>query len=311
MKLILKLILFSLVLLLSKRITAQQNTLFNTYVYDPLQLNIAYAGVSCSEVNVNYRKQWIGLKDSPLLYQLNAHTFMGKSTGVALRIASQSAGLLNSLQATAGYAYHFQVEKTTVNFGIGLGFIQNTFNQKKAKVLDADDGALANASMQKAIGFDSEIGVMVLGPELKAGFSVLHLYNTNPSFAGSTYKLLPQFNLNLSYIFNRNENVEVEPWLVNRYTLGSSNTIDALLNFNFMKVLTVGAGFRSHYGLLCFLGVKTKNFKAGYSFDYGTSANKTISGSSHQVLLGIGMCKPKKEPRRKSSSKKRKSRARF
>lgn len=287
---------------------AQQNNSFNTYVYDPLQLNIAYAGVPCTEANLHYRKQWIGLKDATTLYQLNAHTSIGKSNGIALRMSSQQVGLFNALQATLGYAYQVKINRTnTLCFGLGVGFIQNNINGQKAVTLDAGDLTLATGK-QKATGFDSEIGIMLVGKRMKAGLAAMHLYSNNAQFAGSGYKAMPQFNTNISYVFNKDENVEVEPWLVDKYTISGINSLEGLLNFNFMKTLTVGAGYRNNSGILFFLGIKAGGFKAGYSFDYSTSKNKTVTGTSQQILLGFGVCHSKTT---RYKSRGRKIRSRF
>jgi len=290
---------------MSNQVKAQQTTLFNTYLYDPMQLNIAYAADDCSEANLNYRNQWIGLKDSPKLYQLNAHTALGKSTGAALRLASQQAGLLNALQATIGYGYQIKLNNTSkVLFGIGIGFIQNMLNAQKATVIDANDATLSDAGKQRATGFDSELGVQFLGDKLKAGLSVLHLYNSNPGFAGSSLKTLPQTNATVSFLFNKGQRVELEPMLVSRLTVDGDKILEGLFNVRLIKILTVGAGYRSNYGLLAFVGVKIAKLKIAYSFDYGTSKNKTLTGSSHQILLGFSYCKNRPTKIKKTKGKK-------
>ncbi len=288
----------------NETLTAQQNSLFNTYSLDPLQLNIAYAGASCTEANVHYRSQWIGMKETPKLIQLNAHTALGKSNALALRVNSQQQGLLNTMQATLGYAYRFRISETAkVHLGIGVGWTQAALNAQKAVVIDANDVTLNGSSRQTANGFDSEFGAMVVGEKLKAGVAVQHVYNSNPVFSGSsTYKTLPQFNTQVSYTFNKHRNVEIEPWLLDRYTLGGTHVVEGMLNFNFVKTITVGAGYRSSYGVMALLGAKVANIKLAYSFDYGTGKNATNLGSSHQVMLGFSMCRAAK-PRKPAEEK--------
>lgn len=296
MKKIISYLLPLLALVLSKAGMAQQSSLFNTYSLDPLQLNIAYAGASCTEANVHYRTQWIGMKETPKVIQLNAHSALGKSNALALRVNSQTQGLLNTLQATLGYAYRFRISETAkVHLGIGVGWTQAALNAQKAVVMDANDVTLNNSNRQTANGFDSEFGAMLVGEKLKAGVSVLHLYNTNPDFSGSsTYKTLPQVNTQVSYTFNKGKKVEVEPWLLNRYTLRGDNVVEGILNVHFIKAITVGAGYRSNYGVIGLLGARVGNIKLAYSFDYGTTKNATNMGSSHQLMLGFSLCKTAK-----------------
>lgn len=286
-------------LIIGKTANAQQNSLFNTYSLDPLQLNIAYAGAACTEANVHYRTQWIGLKESPKLLQLNAHAALGKSNALALRVNSQTQGILNTLQATLGYSYRFRVsDKAKVHLGLGIGWTQAALNAQKAVVIDANDVTLSNNSKQTANGFDSEFGAMLVGEKLKAGVSVLHLYNSNPSFSGNnTYKTLPQVNTQVSYTFNKGRKIEIEPWLLDRYTINGTNVVEGMLNFNFINMITVGAGYRTSYGVMGLLGAKVGNIKLAYSFDYGTTKNATNMGSSHQVMLGFSLCKTAKAPK--------------
>lgn len=287
---------FVAVLAVSNSLTAQQNSLFNTYSLDPLQLNIAYAGAACTEANIHYRTQWIGMADAPKLIQLNAHAALGKSNALALRVNSQTQGLLNTLGATIGYSYRFRVsEHAKVHLGIGVGWTQAALNAQNAIVIDGSDATLNGSKRQTANGFDSEFGAMLIGKKLKAGISALHLYNSNPSFSGnSAYKTLPQLNTQISYIFNKDKKVEIEPWLLSRYTLKGDNVIEGMLNAHIAKVLTIGAGYRSSYGVLALVGAKIGNVKLAYSFDYGTGKHATLIGSSHQIMLGFSMCKAAK-----------------
>ncbi len=288
-------------ILFTNKVSAQQNSLFNTYSLDPLQLNIAYAGAVCTEANAHYRTQWIGLKNAPKLLQLNAHTALGKSNALAIRVNSQTQGLLNNLGATIGYSYRFKVSETAkVHLGLGIGWTQSSLNAQNAIVIQDNDATLNSYSRQKANGFDSEFGAMFIGKKLKAGASVLHLYNSNPSFSGnSTYKLLPQINSQISYTFFKDKKIELEPWLLNRYTIQGDNVIEGMLNVNIIKTITIGAGYRTKYGVLALVGAKIGNLKVAYSVDYGTNKNAVNIGTSHQIMLGFSMCKTTKNPKPK------------
>jgi type IX secretion system PorP/SprF family membrane protein len=285
-----------ILLILVGELTAQQNSLFNTYALDPLQLNIAYAGAACTEANLHYRTQWIGLKEAPKVFQLNAHTALGKSNGLGLRVNSQSQGILNTLGATFGYSYRIKVSETAkVHLGLGVGLSQAALNSQKATVIDASDVTLNNNAKQTAFGFDSEFGAMYIGEKLKGGVSALHLYNSNPDFTGSSgYKALPQINTQVSYIFNKNKKLELEPMLLSRYTIGGSHVLDGFVNVHLAKMFTVGAGYRTNYGLMILLGAKLGHLRLGYSFDYGANKNAINLGTSHQLMLGFNFCRANK-----------------
>ena len=123
-----KIIIVTLLLVMIKT-QAQQTALFNTYSYDLMQLNIAAIGRTCVEANLNYRTQWVGLKDAPKLYQVNAAMALGKSNGIGIKVGQQNAGLLQVTNATLGYAYRVKLnEKSKLHLGLGLAWQQNNFN---------------------------------------------------------------------------------------------------------------------------------------------------------------------------------------
>jgi type IX secretion system PorP/SprF family membrane protein len=275
---------------------AQQTTLFNTYSYDLMQLNIASIGRTCFEANLNYRTQWLGVKETPKFYQLNAALSVGKNSGFGVKVSQQTMGLLKLTNATLGYAYKVKLnEKSKLHLGLGAAWQQNSFTADKAIVVDKADLSIGtNAAQQRSNNFDVEAGALFLGDKLTAGISALHLYNTNSKLDVATYKLSPNLNAIIAYKFNKGKSVEVEPWLVNRFDVKGKNQTEALLNFKFKQAIIIGAGYRLNYGYLALAGFEVGKFKIAYSFDYGSGANANTLGSSHQVLLGFDLCKAKK-----------------
>ncbi len=294
--LFINLIIFCLIFNCEKNF-AQQTSLFNNYSLDPLQLNIAYADPADFSVNAHVRTQWIGMKNTPKTIQLNSQYTLNEKNKIALRINSQSQGLLNTSGVMVGYGYKFKVSRNmNIHLGLGVGWTHASINTGKAIVKDYDDLTLNNGTTQKSNGFDAEFGAMLIDTKFKAGISILHLYNSNPdfSFVGS-YKRKPQLNTQFSYIFNKDEKIEIEPWLLNRYTMKGDNVIEGLVNINYIKTFTIGVGYRSYYGVIAVFSVKADDIKFAYSFDFVTSKNSTSMGSSHQIMLGYSFSRDKKK----------------
>lgn len=277
-------------------IKAQQNPLFNTYSYDLMQLNIATIGRTCVEANVNYRAQWLGAKETPRLYQLNAGLALGNSNGIGIKIAQQSMGLLKITNATLGYAYRIKLnQKSKLHLGLGLAWQQNSFAANNASVIDNNDLSISNNSaLQRSNNVDAEAGALYLGDKLTLGVSALHIYNANKKFDVTSYTSKPLVNVVLAYKFNKGKTVEIEPWLVNRYTVSGANQPEGLLNFKFKQLFTIGAGYRLNYGYLALAGFEVGKLKVAYSFDYAANNITKNLGSSHQILLGFDLCKNKK-----------------
>jgi type IX secretion system PorP/SprF family membrane protein len=287
------LVMFVLMLLIVS-LKAQQLPLFNTYSYDLMQLNIAAIGRTCVEANLNYRAQWLGLKETPRLYQLNAGMALGNSSGLGVKVAQNTLGLLKFTSATLGYAYRVKInDKSKLHLGIGAAWQQNNFNANKAIVNDNNDITLSNAQNLRSNNFDCEAGALFLGDKLTAGISALHLYNTNSKFGSIGFKTTPQLNAVAAYKFNKGKTVEVEPWLVNRYTINGTNQPEAMINVRFKQMITLGGGYRLNYGYLAMAGFELNVLKLAYSFDYGVGKNAASLGASHQILIGVDLCRKK------------------
>lgn len=273
---------------------AQQTPLFNTYSYDLLQMNIAAIGRTCLEADLNYRAQWLGVKETPRLYQLNVGMAMGESNGIGAKIFQQNQGLIKVTNFTGAYAYRMKLNETSkLHFGIGAAWSQNSFDVPKTKVMDANDPTLSNNQQQRSNNLDCEAGVLFLSDKMTAGLSALHLYNTNTKLEQVTYKVKPELNFMFAYKFNKGKQVEVEPWLVNRYTVGGANKPEGMVNVKFLQRFTVGAGYRVNYGVIGLAGFELGKLRVAYSFDYGTGERATSLGSSHQIMIGFDLCKKK------------------
>jgi len=282
-----------LLVLLNLGFKAQQIPLFNTYSYDLMQLNIAAVGRTCIEANLNYRSQWAGIKDAPKLYQLNASMALGNANGVGIKVFQQQFGQLKLTNITGAYAYRAQLNKTSkLHLGIGASYNQNKFDVTKVSVVDAEDPTLSRASQQRSNNFDCEAGALFLSEKITAGISASHIYNTNQDFQSVSLKLKPEINFVGSYKVYEKKNISVEPWLVNRYTLGGSNKLEGMVNVKFLQLYTVGVGYRLNYGIMAIAGFELGKLKIAYSFDYAVGKNL---GSANQILLGIDLCKKKKQ----------------
>ncbi len=283
---------FILALSVFGKLSAQQNNLFNTYSYDLMQLNIASAGSKCIDANLNYRAQWVGLKDNPKVFQLNASMALGASSGIGLKVRQQNIGLLTFNNITAGYAYKINLGSSyKLRIGLGLSWQQNVFNSSKVVVVDAST-PLPN-STQRANNFDTEAGALLLGDKLTLGLSANSIYNTNKSFGNEAYVLNQQINFVGAYKVYKGKSLTIEPWLLNRYSVKGVNQFEGMLNAKIVEIVTVGAGYRQAYGAIALIGVEKGNIKLVYSYDYNISKRISL-GSSHQIMLGLNFCKREK-----------------
>jgi type IX secretion system PorP/SprF family membrane protein len=301
-KIILYILSFSVLqLLYTQNLKAQQSALFNTYKYDLIQLNIASIGRTCKEINLNYRTQWSGIDNNSTLYQMNAGMSLDKANSIGIKVSQQNLGLLQLNNFTVGYSYKIKVNLTTkLHLGMGMGWQQNKFRTKNAYVMDANDPSLGNRILGvRSNNLDMEASALCLSTYLTAGFGVNHLYNTNSEFKGTSgsIKIKPELNMLLAYKFNKNRPIEIEPWVVSRYTINGTFQSEFMVNTRFNQMFVLGAGYRRYYGYLLLFGFELKQYTICYSFDFTDEKDKKSFGTSHQILLKIDLCKKKERYR--------------
>ncbi len=287
----------AILLLSTIGIKAQQNTNFNTYSYDLMQVNVAAMGSSAFQANLNYRTQAIKLNNAPTLYQLNAYMRLGDKQAVGIKVYQSSVHLTAFNNITGVYSYKLKLNKEAyLNFGLGVSYYQVRFNAQDAIVTDEDDPNLENdGTALRSNNFDAEVGTEFKWKEFKAGLAVNHLYNTDNNLGNISTNTPREVNFYASYNFKLSKDFEMTPWILDRYREGEGFTPEGILNLRFKKAIGLGLGYRYSNFLISNLMVEVGPIKLVYSFEYSLSEVARTLGSTHQIMLGFDLQKKKKE----------------
>jgi type IX secretion system PorP/SprF family membrane protein len=294
----LKLHALGIVMVFNSALFAQQNSVFNAYSYDLMQVNVAAMGSSCFEANLNYRSALINVTNAPTLYQLNSYVRLGNKQAVGVKLYQNSVGLYQFSNITGAYAYKLKLSKeANLSFGLGVSFYQARFNAQRAVVPDYDDPNLENdGSALRGNNFDCEAGTELNVKGFKAGFSVNHLYNTNKNVGNSQFKTTQEFNVYVMDTLKLSSNFELMPWLLSRYNAAANTFIpEIMINTRFKKTISLGVGYRYPRALITNLSAEIKGLKMVYSFEYNFQEITKVFGTTHQILLGFDLCQKKRK----------------
>jgi type IX secretion system PorP/SprF family membrane protein len=289
----------ALVLLLSTvKILAQQNSNFNTYSYDLMQVSVAAMGSSAFQANLNYRTQAIKVNNPPSLYQLNSFVSLGEKHALGIKVYQNSIHLTAYNNITGAYSYRLKFnEQTSLNLGLGVSYYQVRFNAQKAVVNQYDDPNLQNdGSALRSNNFDCEVGTELKWKELKVGVAVNHLYNTDKNLGTIQNKTPREFNFYATYSVKLSSNFEMAPWFLDRYRVGYGFVPEGILNFRFKKMVGLGFGYRYSNSVMANAMVELTGFKLVYSYEYSLSNVYKQLGNTHQIMLGFDLQKKKKDP---------------
>jgi type IX secretion system PorP/SprF family membrane protein len=289
-----------------------QDPVYSQFYNAPLQLNPGFAGIShAPRFTLLYRNQWPFVSDAFASYATYSASydqyFDRLNSGVGLMIMSDDAGggLIKTNRASLFYSYNLQINNDTyLKGGIEAGFIQTRIGWDLLVFGDQLDPRFGNTSPggtpypsgevipedDGTVNFDVSFGLLVYSKRYYAGIALKHLNTPDLSVLaqnGDAFDGLPmrlsvhagmEFPLQGSNAFITPNVLFVKQGDFTQLNAGAYVGINAVF---------AGLWYR-HAGtnvdaVIASFGVKQKNYKIGYSFDYTVSSFGIDNGGSHEI----------------------------
>lgn len=291
--------LFMLIILIVSNLSrSQQNPQFSQWVWHPMALNPAHAGIkNCSELKVLSRLQWLGFQGAPwsstVLYSNNLETKRKKvyspRHGIGFKLLNDNFGAITTNNLALNYAFHFNFNQDNrLSAGISGGLRQFVFNNSQLTTMQPDP-ILKRSSTQYApiIG----MGLWWNTKNYYIGLSFEELNSTNWEEIGKTSKFRLHWMLTSGFKLELSENFTLIPNLLIKKTANSPLTLDLCTTLDLYSMFKVGAGFRNQDAFVGLFQVKLpKGVVFGYSCDYVFSDIQHVSMFSHEVSLMYSNC---------------------
>ncbi|MEA3495655.1 MAG: PorP/SprF family type IX secretion system membrane protein [Bacteroidota bacterium] len=318
-----KFVILLLILANGHCLMSQQLGQFNQYMHNPYMLNPAAAGLDGNQMFLGYRKQWMGFGDGPLSFYFSGEYDIGKKPQKSymphsLRISNPkiyekfqpqkrskfkhtlAGNIINDVNGfvskTSGditYAFSFPFSDNTKNLSIGFstGFINLVFDQSKVTVLEPDNDIAYNDFLNynaSTIFLDMNFGVWLTTEKYFVGYSSMQLLGDNFSMGGnpSNFQMFMHHFLQVGYNYEFNENLVLVPAAIVRYVKDVPISYDVNFTAYYQDKYWGGLSYRYNAAAVVILGMKYKDLKFGYSFDYSTTGIQNYNSGSHEFLLG-------------------------
>jgi type IX secretion system PorP/SprF family membrane protein len=289
---------------------AQQLPVMGHYIYNPYLYNPARTGQNkLGSVNMNFKKQWVNMPQSPLTGILSIEGPIpgeSKNMGLGAMIYSDQMHIISKTGGMATYAYHINFEKSEKYFhrlsaGISVGFLNQRFNFAEANLLDGNDAqVVANAVNGTSFDFSGGLDYQYKG--LHIGASMLQGLNNSMKFISPNDTNDIKFVNSRHFIFtgsyrhdfgNTKNNFYLEPVFLGRLVPGLPFQAEGNLVFGMRNIGWLGFGYRSSNtesatsALTFTAGIEINNrVMAAYSMDMGVdkSLNNSL-GMQHEFML--------------------------
>lgn len=282
---------------------AQQDPHYTQYMYNMNVMNPAYAG---SKENLSfgllYRKQWVNVDGAPSTFSFSGSTPVGKNVGIGLSLISDEIGPVKEQNAYGDFSYTLNLggeHRLALGLKAGATFQRIGLNSDIAPSLpDLNDDAFREDTNNVYLNMGA--GIFYYTDHYYVAFSVPNMLKANHlDYNGIKYGTETQhYFLTGGYVFDINPDFKLKPFAMLKSAFNSPSSLDVSLNGLFYEKFEIGASYRvdDSFGGMVNYAINP-NLRIGYAYDHIISDLKTVTTSSHEIILLFDLNFPKKVSR--------------
>lgn len=287
-----KLILGSLLTLISLTLTAQQDAMISQYMFNGLFLNPGYAGSHpYLSTTALHRTQWVNFEGAPQTSSFAIDGPLNKDKmGLGLIIVNDRIGVTQQTDIYANYAYKLKVGNGHLAFGLKAGASAYSARLSALTVWDEDQTFASNLNSHWLPKFG--FGTYFYSERAYAGFSIptLVAYDSGRDFKldleQSTH-LRRHYFLNAGYVLDVNPLIKLKPSVLVKYVSAAPVQVELNMNALLYDVLWIGASYRSGDAIAAIGEYQiTPRLRVGYTYDFTTSIMNRYSNGTHEIVIG-------------------------
>lgn len=272
---------------------AQQDAIYDLYLFNPVVINPAYGGsLDEMQANASFRRQWTNFPGSPstAVLSLTGPVKNSEKSGCGLTFINDRIGNIKTTGFSSIYTYKIKLSNSKLAFGV-QSTIRNfsvDFGENRLSSANLFDEAFSQNVSSWHLNFGT--GAFWYSDNWYVGLSIPHLraHRIGPK-EESTDALSRQrgiYMLNGGYVFEISDEWKLKPALLFRFPSGAPMQADITTNAYFNDILSFGLGYRTRAALQIMGDVKVlKNMRVGYAFDQVTSKLTGQAGGSHELMV--------------------------
>lgn len=276
-------------------IFAQQIPQFNTFMFNTLLVNPAYAGSrDALSLSLVARQQWVGFDGAPSTQAFSLHSPL-KNNHIRLGLEAENdmLGPEQNLSVKGTFAYAIRLANGHLSFGLRGGIIQHNFNWNKITYKNPND-VIPKNGVQSVTKPTFDFGMYYYNKTFYVGLDFeqlnhasYNIFNDTAATSSLTARDYTHSHFIIGKAFVFSDKVVFKPSLLIRTAENSPPSSDLNLSFLIDKVFWAGLGYKSKYGPYLLLEYYINNhFRVGYSYDMPYNLLLGTNGGSHELFLG-------------------------
>lgn len=294
---LLKLTVFSLLMLIAGLCSAQEEAVYTQYIVNPGWINPAYSGFNeHHNLFLNYRNNWAEFEGSPRNYSANYHGAVSDRVGLGVLIGNESIGELNDFRAGLSYAYRFGSKSWKMSLGLNTEYESYSLN---GNVLNNPNISISDPILTEAIDGVQffNVGAGFYGEyddKFIVGLSLPKMINARideVDFVESDNEFFRYFTFLAGYRMDiTGYDIKLEPSILMKRLDNVDFQIDLNLKGLFLQEQLVGGitysnGTGDRLGFL--IGTQLNKFRLYYSYDVSFQEFQDYANGSHELTVGF------------------------
>jgi type IX secretion system PorP/SprF family membrane protein len=263
-----------------------------------------------TSLNTTYRKQWIGLQNSPTTYSISGQTrllrksfkvvkrnvrknFVKPSTkgrvGLGGYVFNDINGLVSRTGVSLAYAYHIHLHQSQISFGIAGQAFQYRIDASQIEFGLEDPINIAGLDLVTFIP-DANAGFYWTSDRHFVGFSANQLFQSVLKLGSSDFgqlKLYRHYYLMGGYAFPLTSEFEIEPSALISTTEQLIPQYDFSMRLYYQNDYWAGISYRSTGSVSAVFGIRSNQLYAGIAYDFSLTSIRKRSYGSAEIVLSL------------------------
>ena len=275
-----------ILLLFALRAAAQQDPMYNQYIFNAYTINAAEAGTrNFGTASMLYRWQWVGIDGAPATGSFGVESGFGKGWGIGLNAVDDRIGPAQNQTVNLSLAYHLNLSNK-IRMGVGLNGVSNIQRVSLSRLqnlTDLNDPKLAN----NINNFNPNVGggIMIYSPRSFFGASM-------PRFI--EYKLTNNDLVSLDqlrhifiyggHVFDVGPHIKLKPSVLAKVVNGAPVEFDLNGVISLYDVIDLGANYRVGDGVGLLFGLTVmERLILNYAYEIPLTQIRFGSIQTHEV----------------------------
>ncbi|MDD2634088.1 MAG: type IX secretion system membrane protein PorP/SprF [Bacteroidales bacterium] len=281
---------------------AQQSSVFNQYIFNPMTINPAYAGTKqWTSINSVYTSQWTGLDGAPSTQMISIEGALSESMGLGLQFINDKIGAQYQQSLYGSYSYILKLnDKFKLSMGLAAGISYFTLDGTKLNSETIDDAAVP-VTRVNSLRIDPKFGLFLYSDRFYAGLSSTDLLGDLIQ-APDGYAVAQQrhYYFTAGYVFDLGKDIKLKPSFLIREDFKALTNFDVSTYVLFKETFWLGATYRFGADLLASESLDNSlklrdaivfmtewninpSLVIGYAYTHSLTALSGFSG--HEIML--------------------------